>query len=195
MDDGRELAAELVIAAVGVRARTELARRAGLAVNQGIVVNPRLQAGDPDVYAAGDAAETADLLYSGSLVSGLWTTAVETGRLAGANMAGAAREYPGALAVLNALVVAGVPTIAIGITNPPAGGGHEIFCHRRGQDYRKLVLLEGRLVGALLVGEIDGAGVYSGLIRGKAKIARPGELLARPRVALASRLFGGIAAA
>jgi NAD(P)H-nitrite reductase large subunit len=186
---GRELAADLVIAAMGVRARTELARKAGLAVNQGVLVNPRLQAGDPAIFAAGDAVETFDPVTAAALVSGLWTNAVEMGKIAGSNMAGAAREYQGAFGVLNSLELAGVATIAIGVTNPPPGGGYEVHQLRRGNNYRKLVFREGRLAGALLLGEIEGAGIYAGLIRGKAQVTRPGEVLERPRAALASRLF------
>jgi len=193
--NGSVLPAEMVIAAAGVRPRMALAQQAGLAVDRGILVDRRLRTSAPDIFAAGDAVETTDLVSSENLVSGLWTNAVEMGRVAGSNMAGAAREYPGALGVLNSLELAGIPTVAIGVTIPRPDGNYEIYQSRRGPNYRKLVFQEGRLVGALLVGDIDGAGVYAGLIRGGAKIAKPGEALNHPRASLASRLFGHLAAA
>jgi NAD(P)H-nitrite reductase large subunit len=191
--DGRELPADMVIAAVGVRPRTELARQAGLAVNQGILVDKYLCTSDPDIYAAGDAVETTDLVTSQSLVSGLWTNAVEMGRLTGNNMAGANLAYPGAFGVLNSFEVAGIPTMAIGVTNPPAEEGYRVYSRRRGPDYRKLVCQDEVLVGALLVGDIADGGVYAGLIRGKAKVGAIAEALEHPRAGLASRLFSRIA--
>ena len=186
--DGRVLEAEMVVAAVGVRANVELARKAGLAVNLGILVNRWLRTSAPDIYAAGDVVETTDIVTSQSLVSGLWTNAVEMGRIAGSNMTGAAIEYPGAFAVLNSLEVARIPTVAIGITNLPLGGEYQVYQSRRGNNYRKLVFQEEILVGALLVGDIEGAGVYAGFIRGKAKIRKIGDELDHPRSSLASWL-------
>jgi len=123
-------------------------------------------------------------------VSGLWTNAVEMGHLAGRNMAGASLEYPGAMGVLNALEVAGIPTVAVGLTNPLPGNGYQVYQSRRGHNYRKLVCRDGVLVGALLVGDLDGAGVYAGLIRGKVRIGNLPESLGHPRSLLAARLAG-----
>ncbi len=190
LEDGRFLEAEVIVAAVGVRPNVELAQKAGLTVNQAVVVDSYLRTSAPEIYAAGDVAETTDLVTGQGLVSGLWTNAVEMGRLAGSNMAGAELEYPGAWAVLNALEVAGVPTVAMGLTHPVPAAAYEIYQTRRGNTYRKLVCQEGVLVGALLLGDIDGAGVYAGLIKGKAKISNINEVLQQPRRSVASRLSG-----
>jgi nitrite reductase (NADH) large subunit len=188
LEDGRFLEAEVIMAAVGVRPNVELAQKAGLAVNQGIVVDRFLRTSAPEIYAAGDVAETTDLVTGQSLVSGLWTNAVEMGRLAGSNMAGAAREYPGAWGVCNSLEVAGIPTVALGLTNPVPKEAYEIYQTRQREIYRKLVCQEEILVGALLIGDIDGAGVYAGLIKGKTKIRNIDELVKYPRRRVASRL-------
>ena len=193
--DGRVLEAEVVVAGVGARPHVELARKAGLAVNQGILVDKWLRTSAPDIYAAGDVVETTDIVTGQSIVSGLWTNAVEMGRIAGSNMAGAAIEYPGAFAVLNSLEVAGIPTVAMGLTNLPAGGEYQVYQSRRGNNYRKLVFQEEILVGVLLVGDIDGAGVYAGLIRGKAKIRKICGELEHPRSGLASWLSSRISKA
>jgi len=188
LSDGRWLAADMVVAAVGGRPNVELAGQAGLAVNRGILVDQRLRTSAPDIYAAGDVVETTDLVTGQSIVSGLWTNAVEMGRIAGGNMAGASLDYPGAFAVLNSLEVAGIPTVAIGLTNLPPGGECQVYQNRRGNNYRKLVLREDVLVGALLVGDIEGAGVYTGLIRKKAKISEICDKWGHPRFCLASWL-------
>jgi len=165
----------------------ELARRAGLAVNQGIIVDSRLCTSASEVYAAGDVVETTDIVTGHRLVSGLWTNAVEMGRLAGSNMAGAALEYPGAIAVLNSLEVAGIPTVAVGLTQPPPNSGYQIYRGRRGSNYRKLVCRDKVLVGALLLGDLAGAGVYTGLIRAKATLDKPWDILTEPRRVVAAR--------
>ncbi len=188
--DGQILEADLIVAAVGVRPNVDLARQAGLAVNQGIVVDRRLRTSVPEIYSAGDVAETTDLVTGHPLVSGLWTNAVEMGRIAGRNLAGASLEYPGAWGVLNALEVAGIPTVAVGLTNPPPGAGYQVHQSRRGNNYRKLVCRDEILVGALLVGDLDGAGVYAGFIRGQARIGNLLDVLDHPRRSLASRPSG-----
>jgi NAD(P)H-nitrite reductase large subunit len=192
LDDGRELKADLMVAAVGVKANVDLARQAGLAVNQGILVDRWLKTSDPNIFAAGDVVETTDIVTGQPVVSGLWTNAVEMGRVAGENMAGAAVEYPGAFAVLNSLELGGVPTVAMGLTNPPAPEGYLIYQRRWGDNYRKLVLQDGLLLGALLVGDIEGAGVYAGLIKAKAKVEALTQTLFHPRPTCASRLAASL---
>jgi nitrite reductase (NADH) large subunit len=185
--DGRVLEAELMIAAVGVRPKVELARQAGLTVNEGVIVDSRLCTSAPEVYAAGDVVETIDIVTGHRLVSGLWTNAVEMGRLAGSNMAGAALAYPGAIAVLNSLEVAGIPTVAVGLSQPPPDSGYQVYQSRKGTIYRKLVYQDNTLLGALLVDDLEGAGVYTGLIRTKANIDKPWDILTRPRRVLATQ--------
>ncbi len=77
--------------------------------------------------------------------------------------------------------VAGVPTVAVGLTNPPAGGDYQVKQSRHGNNYRKLVFRGEVLVGALLVGDIDAAGVYTGLIRQKVKLGKVEGKLDHPR--------------
>lgn len=170
LDDGRTIAADLVVVAIGVRPNADLARAAGIEVNRGVVVDQYLRTSAPDVYAAGDVAETTDLVTGRRMVSGSWTNAAEMGRLAGRNMAGEEAVFPGAWGVLNSLQLAGVPTTAVGLIDPPPGEGYRVLATRRGEAYRKLVLKEGRLKGALLVGNIDGAGVYTWLIKRKVDV-------------------------
>ncbi len=170
LDDGRRLEAELVVVTVGVRPNVELARRAGIRVNRGVLVDRHLRTSTADVYAAGDVVETTDRVTGESIVSGTWTNAAEMGRIAGENMAGAAAEYEGAFAVINALELAGIPVISVGLLEPPVGDGYRVFATRRGDTYRKLVVRDGVLVGALFVGDIEGAGIYTGLIKRKADV-------------------------
>jgi NAD(P)H-nitrite reductase large subunit len=177
---GRKLDADLIVVATGIQPNINLAGDAGLDVSKGIVVNSLLQTTDPEIYAAGDAVETADIITGESILSGTWTDAVVMGRVAGTNISGGNLGYPGSLAVQNALEVAGVPTVSVGMIEPPDVREYEVLAERRGNTYRKLVLKNGRLVGALMVGEIEGSGIYTGLIKRRANVGPHMEsLLAR----------------
>jgi NAD(P)H-nitrite reductase large subunit len=161
--DGRRFDCDLVIVAVGVRPNVELAKGAGIEVDKGIIVDPYMRTSIPEIYAAGDVAETLDPVTGERTLSALWPSAVEQGRLAGLNMAGIKREYQGALSILNSIELAGVPIISIGIVRQEEG--YEVLATRRGDVYRKLLIRENRLVGAIFVNEIERAGLYTALIR------------------------------
>jgi len=189
LEDGREVEAPLVIMAAGVRANTELARTAGIAVEQGVLVDAFMRTSIPDIYAAGDVVETTDIATNQPIVSGLWTNAVEMGTIAGRNMAGDEVEYGGACGVLNAMELANIPTVSVGLVDPPSAEDYDIHVIRRGNYYRKLVLKQGVLVGALLVGDIEGAGVYTGLIKRRVQVESYLEALMAPRPSYARWLL------
>ncbi len=93
----RELEADLVIMAAGVRPRGELARDAGLMVSApgGIVVNQRLQTSDPDIYAAGDCIETYNLVTGKKAYAPLGSLANRQGRVIADNLAGIPSTFDG----------------------------------------------------------------------------------------------------
>ncbi len=91
--DGKTLKCDLVAYAIGIRARTELAKQAGLAIDRGILVNEYLQTNDPDVFAAGDVAQAYDPMTKRSILDSLWAPARQQGYSAGLNMAGRKTAY------------------------------------------------------------------------------------------------------
>jgi len=188
IEDGRLLKADVIVVATGVKPNTALAESAGISVEQGILVDRFLQTDIPDIYAAGDVVQMRDLVAGEPTVSGLWTHAVEMGSVAGRNMAGEAVPYEGPMNVLNSLAVAGIPTVSIGLTSPSSDRDFEILSRRRGDTYRKLILKEGVLVGALMVGDIEGAGVLTGLIKRKAELGARAEGLMTGRPTYAAWL-------
>jgi 3-phenylpropionate/trans-cinnamate dioxygenase ferredoxin reductase subunit len=86
--DGRTLDCDFVVVGVGVQPRTELAERAGLAVDDGIRVDARLQTSDPAIFAAGDVANAAHPLYDAPVRVEHWANALHQGPLAARNMLG-----------------------------------------------------------------------------------------------------------
>jgi NAD(P)H-nitrite reductase large subunit len=177
LTDGATVPGELVVVGKGVRPAVELAVAGGLKVRRGILVGETMETSVSGVYAAGDVCETCDPVTGEYGIHALWPNAVAQGRVAGANMAGAARRYPGGPA-MNSVVLAGLPVIAAGAVQGD-GPGDEVFTDRSPADriYKRLVLREGRLVGLALVGEIAAAGVLIGLLRTGAGVERLGARL------------------
>ncbi|MBT8763612.1 NAD(P)/FAD-dependent oxidoreductase [Desulfohalobiaceae bacterium Ax17] len=166
LQDGEFLEADAVVIAIGVVPNVSLAKEAGINVNRGIVVDEKLMTSAPDVYAAGDVAEALDFLWKEPRVTPIWPNAYAQGFIAGQNMAGVDREYAGGLA-MNSIGFYGLPTISVGIANPPEEQGYEVltFVDEEKEVYRKLVFKDDKLVGCVLVGDVDKAGRYTGYIR------------------------------
>lgn len=145
LQDGTRLTAKAVTITTGVRANSHLARRAGLAVNQGIVVDMRMATSAPDIYAAGDCAEF------GGAVAGLWEPAQYQGTIAGFNAAGALSEF-GGLPRANTLKVLGIKLFSMGVIQPDDGSYREIVDRQEGS-YRRFLFRDGLLAGAILIGD------------------------------------------
>jgi NADH oxidase (H2O2-forming) len=96
---GEEIPADLVVVATGVRANTELAKNAGVELGEkrGIKTNMMMETNIKDVYAAGDCAETVNLVTCRSTLSQLGTTAVKQAKVAGTNAAGGYTTFLGAM--------------------------------------------------------------------------------------------------
>ncbi|RLF08238.1 MAG: pyridine nucleotide-disulfide oxidoreductase, partial [Thermoprotei archaeon] len=96
---GEQLDADLVVMAVGVRANTDLAAKAGckLGVTGGIRADTRMMTSVPDVYAAGDCVESVHLVTKQPMLCQLGTVAVKQGKVAGINAAGGYATFPGVL--------------------------------------------------------------------------------------------------
>lgn len=160
--DGREYPCQLAVLAAGTRANTQLAEQAGLEVERGILVDRHMQTSDPDIFAAGDAAQVCDCLTGQSVKSATWPGAVEQGETAVRNMAGSTCVYDSYLAV-NSTHFLTLPIVSAGRIQPEEGD--KTMVYRKGRVYRKLVLRGGRLAGMLLVGEISGAGILADWMR------------------------------
>lgn len=170
LNTGEQISCQMILRAVGVRPNVKLVSGSGVLVNNGIIVDEEMQTSVKDIYAAGDVAEGIDLLSGEKSINALWPTATEQGIVAGCNMAGVKRRYQGSLA-LNSAVICGVGIISVGLMNLPPGEGSVLRAVDPDKNfYRKFVIQDGRLVGMIMVGSIDGAGILSGLIRKRAKV-------------------------
>lgn len=178
LDDGTSLPVEMVVLACGVRPRIDVARASGLPVNKGIVVNDSLATEVPGVYAFGECAEHRGKNYG--IVAPVWEQAAV---LADVLSGPAARARYGGSKLYTRLKVAGIDVASMGVLEPELEQD-EVFqvIEERRDTYRKLILRDGRLIGAMLVGSTAAAPSIVQLFdRGDPAPADPLELLCQPR--------------
>lgn len=177
--DGSRIEADAVIFAAGIRPNVALARDAGIAVNRGIVVNDEMQTASPDIYALGECAEHRGTCY------GLVEPAYEQARVLARHLAGRPAAYQGSVVSTN-LKVSGVSVFSAGDFMGGEGSESLVLTDRRRGTYKKLVIADGRLTGAVLIGDTVDALWYLELIRNRDKVAAIrtdmmfGRALARP---------------
>jgi nitrite reductase (NADH) large subunit len=148
LEGGQELPAGLVFCSAGWRPEVTLARQAGLEVERGVVVDKHLRTSAEDVYAAGDVAQAAGRLY------GIVPAAIEQARVAAANMvAPGSVAYTGTLPFTTLKVVGAELTSVGNCTSEDEGLLQLRHVDLASRHYRKLVVQDGRLVGAILLND------------------------------------------
>lgn len=176
LDNGEKKKAQIIIIGKGVRANMDLVKDTTIRTEWGILTNDYLQTNEKDIFAAGDVAQTKDLATGESVTNALWTAATEQGKVAGKNMAGKETRYPGSIGA-NSAEFFGLPVISIGKVRKTEELVNLFIRKPAEYLYKKLVIKDNRLVGALLVGDITNAGIYMALIRRKADISKVADIL------------------
>jgi NAD(P)H-nitrite reductase large subunit len=185
LDSGEDMPCSLVVVAIGVSPRTELARGTEIKVNRGISVDRHMATNYPDVYSCGDATEAYDFVYGANRLTPIWPNAYIGGRVAGYNMAGVKAEYPGGTA-MNSLNYFGLDIASAGIASPPEGDGYECICRQKDSMYQRLVLRDNQIVGMVCVGSIEKAGILFSLMRDKVKVSSFKKMLLSDNFGLVS---------
>jgi nitrite reductase (NADH) large subunit len=165
LTDGRRIDADAIIFAAGIRPNVALAKDAGIPVNRGIVVDDHMQTGAPDIFALGECAEHRGISY------GLVEPAYEQARVLARHLAGGAAAYGGSVVATN-LKVSGVSVFSAGDFMGAQGSETIVLNDIRHGTYKKLVISDRRLSGAVLVGDVGDALWYLELIRNREPIAR-----------------------
>src|ERR1700733_966341 len=164
LNDGQRIDADAVILAAGIRPNIMLAKEAGIPVNRGIVVNDQLQTGSDGIFALGECAEHRGICY------GLVEPAYEQARVLGQHLADAGASYAGSVMATN-LKVSGVSVFSAGDFMGTEGCETIVLSDAKGGTYKKLVIRDSRLCGAVLVGDTADALWYLELIRKQQPIA------------------------
>lgn len=158
LKSGREIPFDILVVAVGVTPNTELIGNIGGECNRGIIIDKSCKTSIKDVFAAGDCAEGYDMLTGSNRVLALLPNAYYQGRCAGINMAGGKSVFDKGMA-MNAVGFFGLHVLSAGIYEGECI--HEITS----ENYKKLYVKDGKLVGFILIGDIARAGIYTSLIR------------------------------
>jgi len=171
LNNGGKIDCQLLVVAIGVRPRIELAKNTVVKLNRGIVVDKKMQTNIPDIYACGDCAEVYDFIADNFRLTPLWPTAYVGGRIAGFNMAGMEKEYVWGTG-MNAVDFFGFPVISAGIVSPKEEEGLEILAKLDlgRKIYKKFVIRDNNIVGMIFLNEVDRAGVLLALMRNKTDI-------------------------
>lgn len=162
--DGRTLEADAVIFAAGIRPNTALAKDAGIPVNRGVVVNDQMATGSDDIFALGECAEHRGTCY------GLVEPAYEQAKVLAQHLAGGSAAYTGSVLATN-LKVSGVSVFSAGDFMAADGSETLLLNDAKRGTYKKLVIANGVLTGAVLVGDTQDALWYLELIRTAAPVA------------------------
>jgi nitrite reductase [NAD(P)H] large subunit len=162
LKSGEEIPAQLVVMAVGIRPNTELAQSAGLHCNRGIVVNDTMQTYDPRIYAVGECVSHRGMAY------GLVAPLFEMAKVCANHLANHGIGRYGGSLLSTKLKVTGVDLFSAG--NFTGGDGTEdiVLADPGAGVYKKLVIKDDKLVGAVMYGDtIDGAWYFKLLREGR----------------------------
>ncbi len=175
LEDGTILDADLVVVAAGIRPNVDLAYKAGLRVNRGIVVNDQMETSHPDIFAVGECVEHRGVCY------GLVAPLFEQGRVLAATITGnKGPVYTGSVQATT-LKIMGVDVFSAGDWSEQNAEPVRYEDRALGV-YKKLTLRDGRLVGAILVGETSDSHRYMDWLRtGTDLTGRRRHLLFPPR--------------
>jgi nitrite reductase (NADH) large subunit len=164
LKDGTRLAADLVVMAVGIRPNAEIAKRAGLAVKRGVVVDAAMRTSDPDIFAVGECAEAEGQVFG--LVAPLYEMANVVAAQLAADAQGSSSEVRfRSNATATKLKVTGIDLFSAG--DFADGTDHDEIVLRdaaRGV-YRRLILKEDRVIGAVLYGDTSDGAWFFDLIK------------------------------
>jgi NAD(P)H-nitrite reductase large subunit len=169
LDDGRELACEMVVVAIGIFPRIELTEGTEIGINRGIVVDKYMATNVASVYACGDATEVYDFVYGSGRLTPIWPNAYIGGRTAGYNMAGKKTEYAGGTA-MNSINYFGLDIVTAGMVLQPDVSDYEVFTKQNDDIYQRVVVNDNHIVGMIFIGDIERSGIVFGLMRDRVDI-------------------------
>ncbi|HEY6539652.1 MAG TPA: FAD-dependent oxidoreductase, partial [Ktedonobacteraceae bacterium] len=188
--NGERIACELVLIAIGIEPLVDFIRAGGIACGRGVKVDSGMRTSDPHIYAAGDVIETSDEFTGRTRVLGQWMPAIQQAQVAAYNMLGLLSPqhpfYPGSrhatrsayMNYYNATLLYGLDFVSVGMTTRPnAPGYQELVAKAQARDYRKVILKQGVIVGALLLGRRANALAFKRAIDHRVNLASVADRL------------------
>ena len=164
LSDGTVIPCDFFVVTAGVRSNVEFLKDSGLELSRtGLVYDETGRTNDPDIYGAGDV----------SGLSPIWPAAVKEGMIAAANMAGVPEKMSDFFASKSTMRFLDISTMSLGEVNPdPADETIKTETYRRGDVYKKIVHRDGKIIGALLQGDLAYGGVLQQMIARKIDVRK-----------------------
>jgi nitrite reductase (NADH) large subunit len=150
LKSGDRISVDMVLISAGVRPELTLAQSLGLDIDKGVKVDDAMRTSRQDIFAAGDLVEHRDRFY------GIWPACMEQGQVAGAVMAGQEAAYEGTVPA-NTLKVAGIDLFSAGEIDVEGNLEAVVSKDEAKKTYRKFVIKDNILVGAILLGNLRGS--------------------------------------
>lgn len=161
--DGKLIECDMVIYSVGVKPNTKLLENTPLQINRGVVVDQHMRTNIDHIYAAGDIAETK------GGIGGLWSIAMEQGKIAGKNMAGIEAVYTDVIPVTN-MNAFNLSVFSIGNINE-AGATHTITEESAHEStYTRIFIHENVIIGAIVIGNTQNNTLIKKFVENKTKL-------------------------
>jgi len=165
--DKREIECDMVILVLGIRPEVGLANEAGIEIGSlgGIKVNEQMMTNVKNIYACGDCVETRDVITGKNILCLLWFNGKKQGEVAGYNAAENGRNFHGGM-IVGGVDVLGTNAVSIGHTKSSLRGARlKVIEGETNKVYHRLLVSDGVLVGAQLIGEIPEIGPLVSAIR------------------------------
>jgi len=163
---GRKIDCDALVFAIGTVPNIELATAAGLHCQRGVMVNEYLQTSDPDIYAVGEIAEFDGMLY------GFTAAAEQQAGVFASYLSGDISTYYKGTTLMSIIKIHGFDLCCIGIPERPNEQDYEeiVFIDRARRSYKKCIVHQDRLVGAILIGDKDEFQEFRELIAGRVEL-------------------------
>lgn len=160
MLSGKHIRFDILVTAVGVKPNIDIASDASIETEKGIIVDNNMLTSVPDIYSAGDCAQGYNMSSDTKSIIAIWPNAYMQGYCAGVNMAGQIKEFDNAIP-MNAIGFFGLHALTAGIYKG------KVYKEKSENAIKKLFFEDGKLVGYILIGNIENAGIYTSVIREK----------------------------
>jgi len=167
LKSGRKINCDAMILAIGTTPNLEIAKECGLECRRGVIVNERLQTSDPDIYAIGEIAEFNGTLY------GITAAAEQQAEVVAAYMNGDIASYYKGSLFMNIIKIHGFDLCSIGLSECPNDQDYEevVFIDKAKRYYKKCIIHQDRLVGAILIGDKSEFLEFRDLIANKTELS------------------------
>ncbi|WP_114779309.1 nitrate reductase [Botryobacter ruber] len=167
LKSGRRIDCDAMIIAIGTVPNLELARDCGLECKRGVLVNNRLQTSDPNIFAIGEIAEFEGILY------GITAAAEQQAEIVARYLSGDIASFYEGSTFMNIIKIHGFDLCSIGIPECPDEENYEeiVFIDKAKRYYKKCIIHQDRLVGAILIGDKSEFQEFRELISGKIELS------------------------